>query len=67
MDVSRLRNRAVSSAESFDGCAISAIDFDSPAVRVIAAQAEDDVMNVIWVKAVFLLHNCTCRCVYRGS
>ena len=55
MDVSRLRNRAVSSAESFDGCAISAIDFDSPDVRVIAAQAADELLNVSGVKASFVM------------
>ena len=55
MDVSRLRNRAVSSAESFVGCAISAIDFDSPDVRVIAAQAADELLNVSGVKASFVM------------
>lgn len=55
MEVSRLRNRVISRAESYKGCALSSVDFDSPDVRIIAAQAADELLNVTGVKASFVM------------
>ncbi len=55
MEVSIYRNRVVSKAESYRGCAISAVDFESPDVRIIAAQAADELLSVTGVKASFVM------------
>lgn len=55
MEVSRYRNRVISKAESYKGCALSSVDFESPDVRIIAAQAADELLNVTGVKASFVM------------
>ena len=55
MEVSRLRNRVISKAESYKGCALSSVDFESDDVRIIAAQAADELLNVTGVKASFVM------------
>ncbi len=55
MEVSRYRNRVISRAESYKGCALSSVDFESPDVRIIAAQAADELLNVTGVKASFVM------------
>lgn len=55
MEVSRYRNRVISKAESYRGCALSSVDFESGDVRIIAAQAADELLNVTGVKASFVM------------
>ena len=55
MDVNKLRNKVIASAESFMGCAVSTADIDSPDIRIIAAQAADELLNVSDIKASFVL------------
>lgn len=55
MEVSRYRNRVISRAESYKGCALSSVDFESSDVRIIAAQAADELLNVTGVKASFVM------------
>ncbi|MDO4495477.1 MAG: DHH family phosphoesterase [Clostridiaceae bacterium] len=55
MEVNKLRTRVISSARSFMGCAVSQVDFDSPDIRIIAAQAADELLNVSGIKASFVL------------
>jgi len=56
MDVNKLRNQVVSNAVNYRGCAVSAVDFESPDVRIISAQAADELLTVADVKASFVLY-----------
>ncbi|MBQ7122446.1 MAG: DHH family phosphoesterase [Clostridia bacterium] len=55
LEVNKLRTRVISSAENFMGCAVSVVDFDSPEVRIIAAQAADELLKVSGIKASFVM------------
>lgn len=55
MEVNKLRTRVISAAESFMGCAVSAADFSSPDIRIISAQAADELLKVSGIKASFVL------------
>lgn len=55
MEVNKLRTRVISAAESFMGCAVSAADFQSPDIRIISAQAADELLKVSGIKASFVL------------
>ena len=56
MDVNKLRNQVVSNAVNYKDCAVSAVDFESPDVRIISAQAADELLTVADVKASFVLY-----------
>lgn len=55
MDINKMRNKVIASAESFMSCAVSTADFDSQDIRIIAAQAADELLNVSDIKASFVL------------
>lgn len=55
MDINKMRNKVIASAESFMSCAVSTADFDSHDIRIIAAQAADELLNVSDIKASFVL------------
>lgn len=55
MEVNKLRTRVISAAESFMSCAVSAADFQSPDIRIISAQAADELLKVSGIKASFVL------------
>ncbi|MBQ8015877.1 MAG: DHH family phosphoesterase, partial [Clostridia bacterium] len=55
MEVNKLRTKVISEAESFMGCAVSAASFDSPDIRIVSAQAADELLKVSGIKASFVL------------
>ncbi|MBE6770686.1 MAG: DHH family phosphoesterase [Ruminococcaceae bacterium] len=55
LEVNKLRTRVISSAENFMDCAVSVVDFESPDVRIIAAQAADELLKVSGIKASFVM------------
>ncbi len=55
LEVNKLRTRVISAAENYKGCAVSSVDFDSPDVRIIAAQAADELLKVSGIKASFVI------------
>ncbi len=55
MEVNKLRTKVISSAESFMSCAVSQAEFDSPDIRIISAQAADELLKVSGIKASFVL------------
>ncbi len=55
IDVSRMRNRVISNAESYKGCAISVADFKTNDIRIVTAQAADELLNVTGIKASFVM------------
>ncbi|MBQ2694138.1 MAG: DHH family phosphoesterase [Clostridia bacterium] len=55
MEVNKLRTKVISAAESFMGCAVSAADFQSPDIRIISAQAADELLKVSGIKASFVM------------
>ena len=55
LEVNKLRTKVISAAENYKGCAVSAVDFESPDVRVIAAQAADELLKVSGIKASFVV------------
>ncbi len=57
MENNKLRNKIVSSAKIYNGCAVTVSDSDSPDVRVISAQAADELLNITGVKASFVLYS----------
>lgn len=56
LEVNKLRNRVIASAENFKGCAVSVADFESPDIRIISAQAADEMLNINDIKASFVLY-----------
>ncbi|MBO5410480.1 MAG: DHH family phosphoesterase [Clostridia bacterium] len=56
MDVNKLRNQVVSAAETYRSCAVSTVDFDSPDIRIISAQAADELLSVSDVNASFVAY-----------
>lgn len=55
MDINKMRNKVIASAESFMSCAVSTADFESDDIRIISAQAADELLNVSNIKASFVL------------
>lgn len=55
IDVSRMRNRVISNAESYKSCAISVADFKTNDIRIVTAQAADELLNVTGIKASFVM------------
>lgn len=55
MEVNKLRTRVVSSADVFMDCALASADFDSPDIRIISAQAADELTKTKGIKASFVI------------
>ncbi len=55
MEINKLRTRVISSAESFMKCAIARAEFTSKDIRVICAQAADELLKVNNIKASFVM------------
>ena len=55
LEVNKLKTKVISSAENYNGCAISVVDFESHDVRIIAAQAADELLKVSGIKASFVI------------
>lgn len=55
MEINKLRTRVISSAESFMKCAIARAEFNSKDIRVICAQAADELLKVNNIKASFVM------------
>lgn len=51
----KLRNEIILNAQMFRNCAVSKVDFDAPDIRVICAQAADELLNISDVDASFVL------------
>ena len=50
------RSKVVSAAETYNGCAISAISEPLDNIRVVAAQAADELLEIAGVQASFVLY-----------
>lgn len=55
LEMNKLRTSVISSAESFMKCAIAVADFNSKDIRVISAQAADELLKVNNIKASFVM------------
>lgn len=55
LEVNKLRTKVILDSESYMDCAVSVADFSSPDIRVISAQAADELLNVSGIKASFVL------------
>lgn len=55
LEVNKLRTKVICAAENYKGCAVSQVDFESPDVRIIAAQAADELLKVSGIKASFVI------------
>ncbi len=55
LEINKLRTKVISEAESFMRCAISVADFSSPDIRIICAQAADELLKVNDIKASFVM------------
>lgn len=55
LEVNKLRTKVISSAEGFMKCAIAVADFNSKDIRVISAQAADELLKVNNIKASFVM------------
>lgn len=55
LEMNKLRTAVISSAESFMKCAIATADFTSKDIRVISAQAADELLKVNNIKASFVM------------
>lgn len=55
IDVSRMRNRVISNAESYKSCAVSVADFKTNDIRIVTAQAADELLNITGIKASFVM------------
>ncbi len=55
LEVNKLRTKVISTAETYMDCAISVADFNSSDIRIISAQAADELLKVSGVKASFVL------------
>ena len=55
LEINKLRTKVISEAESFMKCAISVADFSSPDIRIICAQAADELLKVNDIKASFVM------------
>ncbi len=55
LEMNKLRTAVISSAEGFMKCAIAVADFSSKDIRVISAQAADELLKVNNIKASFVM------------
>lgn len=55
LEINKLRTKVISEAESYMKCAISVADFSSPDIRIICAQAADELLKVNDIKASFVM------------
>ena len=55
LDSFRLRNKIINNFQTYCGCAISVVDFDSPDLRIICAQAADEMLSIEGIEASFVL------------
>lgn len=55
LEINKLRTKVISEAESFMRCAISVADFSSSDIRIICAQAADELLKVNDIKASFVM------------
>jgi c-di-AMP phosphodiesterase-like protein len=55
LEINKLRTKVISESESFMKCAISSADFSSPDIRIICAQAADELLKVNDIKASFVM------------
>lgn len=55
LEMNKLRTAVISSAESFMKCAIATAGFSSKDIRVISAQAADELLKVNNIKASFVM------------
>lgn len=55
LEVNKLRNKVISSAESFMECAVAKADFESKDIRVVSAQAADELLKINNIKASFVM------------
>ncbi len=55
LETNKLKTKVVSLAENYKGCAISQADFESADIRIIAAQAADELLKVMGIKASFVM------------
>jgi len=55
LETQKLKNSVTNNSEVFMGCAISLADFDSPDIRIICAQAADELLNISGIDASFVL------------
>ena len=55
LEVNKLRTKVISAAETFMECAVSFADFSSSDIRIISAQAADELLKVKGVKASFVM------------
>lgn len=55
LEINKLRTKVISEAESYMRCAISVADFSSPDIRIICAQAADELLKVNDIKASFVM------------
>lgn len=55
LEMNKLRTAVISSADSFMKCAIATADFTSKDIRVISAQAADELLKVNNIKASFVM------------
>lgn len=56
LEVNKLRTKVIYAAENYKGCAVSTVNFESPDVRIIAAQAADELLKVSGIKASFVIY-----------
>ncbi len=56
MDIFRARNAIIDDAQTYSGCAISAVEDNIENVRLITSQAADEMLNIEGVKASFVLY-----------
>ena len=57
MDVFRHRNAIIDKSETYCSCAISVADPETENVRLVTAQAADEMINIDGVKASFVLYD----------
>ncbi len=55
LEINKLRTQVISSAESFTNCAVAVADINSKDIRIIAAQAADELLKVNNIKASFVI------------
>lgn len=56
MDVFRARNAIIDDAQTYSGCAISAVEDNIENIRLVTSQAADEMLNIEGVKASFVLY-----------
>lgn len=55
LDSFKLKSRVISNFQTYCGCAISVADFESPDLRIICAQAADEMLNIEDIEASFVI------------